>query len=135
MLLIVLAIFFYTDGHFKDFVILWNSISSLGGLGVSEGVDWIWGKLLFGWCFLVSNVLFCFLFFVFVFCFLFLFLFFLCYGWELCGFWDYIALPWCIGFYSLGCLGVSYGIDWFYGKPKFWCGFMLCIVFFFFFFS
>ena len=43
------------DGHFMDFVILWNSISlpqfmdfqSLGGLGVSSRVDLIWGKLLF----------------------------------------------------------------------------------------
>ena len=43
-------------------------------------------------------------------------------------FMDYIAHPRCMGLKSLGSLGVSYGVDYFFRKPKFWFGFMLSIV-------
>ena len=43
---------------------------------------------------------------------------------------DYKALPWCLGFQSLGGLGVSEDVDWFCEKSQFWCVFMLSIVLF-----
>ena len=41
---------------------------------------------------------------------------------------DSIALPWCMDFYCLCGLAVSYGGDCFMGKLKFWFGFMILIV-------
>ena len=42
---------------------------------------------------------------------------------------DSIALPWCIGFLIFGCLVVFLRDCLFWGKPLFWCGFILWIVF------
>ena len=41
---------------------------------------------------------------------------------------DYIALPQYMGSKCVGGLEGSLGVDWFLGKSKFWCSFMLSIV-------
>ena len=110
--------FCYMDGHFMDFVILRDSIAYHGA--------WISTVLVVYECFkrltdFGGNFNFCE-----VLCFLF-FRLFLCYKRELYGFCDLRRLHSSSKVHR-GGLGVSYGVDYFLRKLKFWFGSMLSIV-------